>query len=65
MAISQQDIPLFSHFFSNREGNILIKEFEGILVNNPQIKNLDVVVGFLRGSVYFSFSISKYAYLIY
>ena len=43
-----------SHFFTNREGNTLIKEFEGILSNNPQVKNLDAVVGFLRASGYFT-----------
>lgn len=48
------DIPLSSHFFTNRDGNTLMKEFEGILVNNPQVKNLDAVVGFLRASGYFS-----------
>ena len=47
------DTPLSSHFFTNREGNTLIKEFEGILSNNPQVKNLDAVVGFLRASGYF------------
>ena len=31
-----------------------MKEFEGILSNNPQIKNLDAVVGFLRASGYFT-----------
>ena len=31
-----------------------MKEFEGILENNPQVKNLDAVVGFLRASGYFS-----------
>ena len=54
MAMTQQDIPISSHFFTNREGNTLMKEFEGILVNNPQVKNLDAVVGFLRASGYFS-----------
>ena len=48
------DIPINSHFFTNRNGNTLIKEFEGILSNNPQVKNLDAVVGFLRTSGYFS-----------
>ena len=43
-----------SHFFTNRDGNTLMKEFEGILTNNPQVKNLDAVVGFLRASGYFS-----------
>lgn len=43
-----------SHIFTNRNGNTLIKEFEGVLQHNPQIKNLDAVVGFLRASGYFS-----------
>ena len=43
-----------SHFFTNRDGNTLMKEFEGILQNNPQVKNLDAVVGFLRASGYFT-----------
>ncbi len=48
------DIPVPSHFFTNRDGNTLMKEFEGILDNNPQIKNLNAVVGFLRVSGYFT-----------
>ena len=48
------DIPISSHFFTNRGGNTLMKEFEGILENNPQVKNLDAVVGFLRASGYFA-----------
>ena len=52
--MTQQDIPISSHFFTNRDGNTLMREFEGILVNNPQVKNLDAVVGFLRASGYFS-----------
>ena len=43
-----------SHIFTNRNGNTLIKEFEGVLQHNPQIRNLDAVVGFLRASGYFS-----------
>ena len=43
-----------SHFFTNRNGNTLMREFEGIIVNNPQVKNLDAVVGFLRASGYFT-----------
>ena len=43
-----------SHFFTNRNGNTLMQEFEGILANNPQVKNLDAVVGFLRASGYFT-----------
>ena len=48
------DIPISSHFFTNRNGNTLMKEFEGVLQHNPQIRNLDAVVGFLRASGYFS-----------
>ena len=48
------ETPISSHFFTNRNGNTLIKEFEGILTNNPQITNLDAVVGFLRASGYFT-----------
>ncbi len=43
-----------SHIFTNKDGNTLIKEFEGVLQHNPQIRNLDAVVGFLRASGYFS-----------
>ena len=48
------DTPISSHFFTNRDGNTLMDEFEGILSNNPQVKNLDAVVGFLRASGYFT-----------
>ena len=48
------DVPISSHFFTNRDGNTLMKEFEGILTNNPQVTNLDAVVGFLRASGYFT-----------
>ena len=47
---NETTIPLRSNFFTNRDGNTLMKEFEGILTNNPQVKNLDAVVGFLRAS---------------
>ncbi|MDT3387435.1 MAG: SNF2/RAD54 family helicase, partial [Bacteroidota bacterium] len=43
-----------SHIFTNRDGNTLMKEFEGVLQHNPQIRNFDAVVGFLRASGYFS-----------
>ena len=43
-----------THIFTNKGGNTLIREFEGLLQYNPQIKNLDAVVGFLRASGYFS-----------
>ena len=37
-----------SHIFTNKNGNTLMREFEGVLSNNPSIKNLDAMVGFLR-----------------
>ena len=43
-----------SNFFTNRDGNTLMKEFEGITSHNPTIQFLDAVVGFLRASGYFS-----------
>lgn len=43
-----------SHIFTNRDGNTLMKEFEGVLQHNPQIRNLDAVVGFFKASGYFS-----------
>lgn len=36
-----------SHIFTNKNGNTLMREFEGVLSNNPS-------VGFLRASGYFS-----------
>ncbi len=42
-----------TRFFTNKNGNTLIKEFEGVLSHNPEVKNLDAVVGFLRSSGYF------------
>jgi len=41
-------------FFTNRDGNTLMKEFEGLLEHNQSIKCLDSVVGFLRASGYFT-----------
>ncbi|MBP5479823.1 MAG: NgoFVII family restriction endonuclease, partial [Bacteroidaceae bacterium] len=41
-------------FFTNKEGNTLMKEFEGLLQNNQTLKYLDSVVGFLRASGYFT-----------
>lgn len=45
---------IYSNFFTNKNGNTLMKEFEGILQHNQNIKNIDAVVGFLRASGYFS-----------
>lgn len=41
-------------FFTNRNGNTLIKEFEGVIENNQNLTRLDSVVGFLRASGYFA-----------
>lgn len=43
-----------THIFTNKNGNTLIKEFEGVMTNNPTIKYLDAVVGFLRVSGYYT-----------
>ena len=45
---------IHSNFFTNKNGNTHMKEFEVILQHNQYIKNLDAVVGFLRASGYFS-----------
>ena len=45
---------MHSHIFTNKNGNTLMREFEGVLSNSPTIKNLDAVVGFLRASGYFT-----------
>lgn len=42
-----------SLFFTNRDGNTLMKKFENFLKKNLQIRNFDAVVGFLRASGYF------------
>lgn len=42
-----------SLFFTNRDGNTLMKKFENFLRKNLQIRNFDAVVGFLRASGYF------------
>lgn len=52
--MNESSIQISSHIFTNKNGNTLIREFEGVLSNNPSIKNLDAMVGFLRASGYFS-----------
>ncbi len=42
------------NFFTNKDGNTLMKEFEGLLQHNQSITRLDSVVGFLRASGYFT-----------
>ena len=48
------DKDIHYHIFTNKNGNTLMREFEGVLSNNPTVKNLDAVVGFLRASGYFT-----------
>ena len=43
-----------SKFFTNRNGNTLMQEFNNIFEANPAIRHLDAVVGFLRSSGYFT-----------
>ena len=42
-----------------------MREFEGVLSNNPSIKNLDAMVGFLRASGYFSLRPYKRSFAIW
>lgn len=49
-----EDKPINTNFFTNKGGNTLIREFEGVLNNNAHICHLDAVVGFLRASGYFA-----------
>lgn len=51
---TENNSSVHSNFFTNRNGNTLMKEFEGVLQHNNHIKHLDAVVGFLRASGYFS-----------
>lgn len=53
-----------AHIFTNKNGNTLMREFEGVLSNNPSIKNLDAMVGFLRASGYFSLRPYKRSFAI-
>lgn len=41
-------------FFTNREGNTLLKKFEGTFKSNPEIQCFDTLVGYFRASGYFS-----------
>ena len=49
-----EELLINTNIFTNKGGNTLIREFEGILEHNQQIKYLDAVVGFFRASGYFS-----------
>ena len=40
-----------SNFFTNRSNNTLMKEFEGILQHNPNIRNLFLCVHSLMASI--------------
>lgn len=40
-------------FFTNQEGNSLLKKFEGVFANIPSIQHFDALVGYFRASGYF------------
>ena len=40
-------------FFTNQEGNSLLKKFEGVLANMQSIQQFDALVGYFRASGYF------------
>ena len=42
-----------SHFFTNQEGNSLLKKFEGVFEFIPSLRYFDALVGYLRASGYF------------
>lgn len=42
-----------THFFTNDDERTLIKKFEAVFANNPQITLFDVLVGYFRSSGYF------------
>ena len=52
--MTEQHSSIHTQFFTNKNGNTLIKEFEGILTHNHAITQMDAVVGFLRASGYFA-----------
>ena len=39
-----------SKFFTNADQNTLLKKFEGVFHNNPDIKYFDALVGYFRFS---------------
>ena len=41
-----------THFFTNKEGNTLLRKFQGIF-ENVDVKKFDALVGYLRASGYF------------
>lgn len=48
------DIPVSFNNLTNRKGNTMMKDFKWIFENNPQVNNLDAVVGYIHASGYFS-----------
>src|SRR6218665_3702552 len=40
-------------FFTNQDGNSLLKKFEGVFTNIESIRHFDALVGYLRTSGYF------------
>ena len=42
-----------SNFFTNEEGNSLLRKFEGVLANMQSIQHFDALVGYFRAPGYF------------
>ena len=40
-------------FFTNQEGNSLLKKFEGVFTHIDSIRHFDMLVGYFRASGYF------------
>ena len=40
-------------FFTNKTNNSLLKKFEGVFTNLPNIHNFDALVGYFRATGYF------------
>lgn len=40
-------------FFTNKDGNTLLKKFEGVLEHNPSLSELDILVGYFRSAGFF------------
>ena len=43
-----------TRFFTNHGEQTLLKKFQGIFDNNPDIESFDALVGFLRATGYFA-----------
>lgn len=55
--LNYTSIIMAKQIFTNKDGNIFKKDFEGLLKHNSSIKWLDSVVGFVPVSDYFALCI--------